>query len=171
MDDIASIRWRLFVAWLSAGLLPAPLCCALEPVAQVLPLARQNAAAVSSWLLALLAERRRRPAAPALSLDGAVLPLRPLEAGEVQPHVPWLLRELKAELVRLVALAVAPGPALAYCQPGWLEWEARYWALAVTLARLGQLYHSLERQQGSQPAQRLLAEVAGHVGQQVLEAA
>ncbi len=170
MYDMAHIRWRLFVAWLAsdcAGLLPALFC--LMPEGPVLPLARQNAAAVGSWVLALLAERGRRSARPRLTLKGEALPLHAFTAGDLSAQLPWLRRTLAAELLRLVQVTVAA--RITPCLPGWLEWEARYWALAVTLSRLGQLYGLLERERGREPAQQVLAEVAAQVWQQAVGAA
>ncbi len=94
---------------------------------------------------------------------------RPYEAEELRSDPPWLQDHLATELTRLVQLTSTP--ALAARQPGWLEWEQRYWALAVCLVRLGQLYAALERAQGSLPAQRQLEATATHIWQQMQQAA
>ena len=38
----------------------------------------------------------------------------------------------------------------------WVAWEVRYWALAVSLARMGQLYAALEQRQGRENATETL---------------
>ncbi len=174
MYDISRIRWLLFLVWLRSdcsGMLPGILHVTLGPVERLLHLARQVAAAVDHWLLALLVERQHGQPAAGISHRAAhrVDALqeewsRPFLAGEVRLDWPWLKGRLEAELLRLVRLTIAPSPAFAW--PGWLEWEVRYWALAMCLARLGQLYGMLERWQGREPAQDLLEEVARLIWQQ-----
>ena len=73
---------------------------------------------------------------------------------------------LEAELRRLVRLAEAPENAL--WRQGWLAWEVRYWALAVCLARIGQLYASLEHRQEPEQAQRLFKGALARVWHQAL---
>lgn len=78
--------------------------------------------------------------------------IKPKARTASSPSNKW---KLAAELSRLVRLVEAP-TSLIY-RSGWSPWEVRYWALVITLARIGQRYVVLARQPGSDPAQRLLA--------------
>jgi hypothetical protein len=60
---------------------------------------------------------------------------------------------LEAELLRLVRLLEAPTSR--FYRPDWPQWEVRYWALVITLARIGQHYQALARQPGKRPEERL----------------
>ncbi len=160
-------RWSCFVVWLDSGISgihPRTLRLTLGPVAALLPLARQVAGSLNGWLLALLAERARRglalrpgaqdlPEAEALAEDCCQQPYRRQEAERSAAWMRWLL---EAELLRLARLAEAPEEALR--RPDWLAWEVRYWALAVSLARLGQLYAALARREGRAAATEMLYE-------------
>jgi hypothetical protein len=153
-------RWRLFLVWLGvgvSGIHPWTLRLTLGPIAALLPLARQVAREVGPWLLAVLAERQRlgltltaagaRPEAGRLERESAQQLYRCREA---RRNPRWLGWRLAAEFVRLMRLAEAPETALV--RRDWLPWEVRYWALAVSLARLGQLYAELARRQGRDAA-------------------
>jgi hypothetical protein len=80
-------------------------------------------------------------------------PLTRAEAGRESST--WAAWRLEAELLRLVRLVEAPTPAL--YRADWPEWEVRYWAIVITLARIGQRYALLTRQPGIDPQARLLA--------------
>ena len=161
------IRWRAVVSWLRcgfSGITPAILWQQCGPVGWALPLARQVAEAVGPWLLSLLEERQRRQSA-ALVVAADEVRLRLWSAEDVQHEPSWLAGALAADLWRLVRLV---GTLHLPTRTDWLEWEVRYWALAVTLARLGQVYGVLERVQGSQAAQQTLLDLAAQVRQQAL---
>jgi hypothetical protein len=153
--------WQSFGDWLNAGApgaLPWLLFLALGPVWRVVPLARQTAEALGPWLLALL-EARQRAGLP-LPDDGDTLhqdiQARPLTRAEAErERASWAQWRLEAELLRLVRLVEAP-TSLLY-RSGWSEWEVRYWALVITLARIGQLHTLLARQPEGQPISHLLA--------------
>ncbi len=51
----------------------------------------------------------------------------------------------------------------------WLAWEVRYWALAVSLARIGQLYAKLEQRQGREAATETLHAALRRTWSQALE--
>jgi hypothetical protein len=158
-------RWRSFLVWLGtgvSGIPPFTLRLTLGPVAALLPLVRQIAREVGPWLLALLQERQRLGLALAagdastaamLECDSAQQLYR---CGEARRNPRWLGWLLGAELARLARLAEAPESAL--LRLDWLTWEVRYWALAVCLARLGQLYAELARRQGHEAATQALEE-------------
>ncbi len=177
--DVSRIRWLLFVAWLDsglAGMLPTLLCLTPGLVRRLLSLARQVAAAVGPWLFALLTEYQQRQArgakvskrSPAITLREEDLRQQPFAAGELRQEPSWLQQMAEAELARLFRLTAA---ARLTSRPGWLEWETRYWALAVSLVRLGQLYAALEHEQGSLPAGHLLEEGAARIWNQTLDIA
>ena len=161
------IRWRAVVSWLRcgcSGILPATLWQQFGPVGWALPLARQVAEAVGPWLRSVL-EARQRWGGPALVVVADEVRLRLWAAEDVEPAPAWLASALAADLWRLVRLV---GALHLPARTGWLDWEVRYWALAVTLARLGQVYHLLERAQGRQAAQQIMLDLAGQVRQQAL---
>jgi hypothetical protein len=58
-------------------------------------------------------------------------------------------------LLRLVRLVEAPMTLL--YRRDWPQWEVRYWALVVTLARIGQHYATLARLPGNKSRLHLLA--------------
>ncbi len=166
MQASSQERWRSFLVWLSAsvsGVDSLTLRQTLGPVAALLPLVRQIAGQIGPWLLALLQERQRlglaltaadaRANAARLARDSARQLYR---CGEARRKPCWLGWLLGAELVRLTRLAEAPETAL--LRRDWLPWEVRYWALAVCLARLGQLYGELARRQGREAATQALEE-------------
>ncbi len=169
--DVSRIRWLLFVAWLGSGvsgIWPETVQRLFGPVERLLPLARQVAAAVGPWLLALLDVQRQASevpeagGAPLLRVAKGDSQQRLFAAGELQRESSELEEALEAELARLVRLTAA---AYVPACPGWLAWEVRYWALAVCLVRLGQLYAALEQAQGSLAAQRALTGVAARIWQ------
>ncbi|HEY7355036.1 MAG TPA: hypothetical protein VH590_01175 [Ktedonobacterales bacterium] len=171
-------RWRVYVVWLSSGvsgILPDELRLTLGPVRASLPLARQVAETLGPWLAALLLARQQRGLPPLAAEDdwrlvGALpeeSPERPFERRALRRSAGWLKWLLEAELRRLVRLAEAPEPTLR--RRGWLAWEVRYWALAVSLARIGQLYAALEQKQPEQ-AERLFKGALALVWHQALHA-
>jgi hypothetical protein len=125
--------WLSFLTWLNGGalgILPGTLRLTLGPIWRLLPLARQVAEAISPWLLARLAERRRL-SSPAAGIDQALsrrlaadLDTRPLRIVDVRPDLSWLGRKLEVELARLIRLIEAPHDLVT--RPGWLPWLARY---------------------------------------------
>ncbi len=170
MSGTSKACWLAFTDWLEAGapgVPPATLRLAYGgSVWRLLPLARQSAAAVGPWLLALLAARQRAglvglagiEAAPAGSEAStwlaSDLQARPLGAAEQERQVGWAQWALEAELLRVIRLVEASSATLP--RPGWLAWETRYWALAVSLARLGQLYAELAQRVEGDPSDRWL---------------
>lgn len=157
-------RWRVYLVWLGSGISgirPDELRLTLGPVYALLPLARQVAETLGPWLAALMAARQSRRQVALTAEDEQELAealeeetrMRPFERGQAQQSAAWLKWLLEAELRRLVLLAEAPEGALR--RPGWLPWEVRYWGLAASLARIGQLYGALEQRQGIEQAQRL----------------
>ena len=161
------IRWHAVVGWLRcgfSGITPAILWQQCGPVGLALPLARQVAEAIGPWLLSIL-EERQRWGGPALGVAADEVRLRLWAADDVSQEASWLVSALAADLWRLVRLVgVLHLPA----RTGWLDWEVRYWALTVTLVRLGQLYPLLERGQGSQAAQQTLLDLAAQVRRRAL---
>ena len=183
-----------------SGILPDELRLTLGPVWALLPLARQVAVALGPWLGALLAARQRQGMAALTDVSERWLvqvleeetQARPIEgqgtrssagaratnasesAGAQHPQAlaavgaSWLKWMLEAELRRLVRLVEAPEDAL--WRQGWLAWEVRYWALAVCLARIGQLYAALEQRQEPGQALRLFKGALARVWQQALAA-
>ncbi len=153
--------WQSFGDWLNAGapgILPWTLFLALGPVWRVVPLAQQVAAALDPWLLSLLEARQR--AGLTFSNEWTVIQqdiqARPLTRAQAKrERASWAQWRLEAELLRLVRLAEAPTALLH--RSGWPEWEVRYWALVITLARIGQLHALLALQPESQPIPHLLA--------------
>ena len=152
--------WQSFLDWLDAGTSGTSsftLFLTLGQVWRLLPLARQNASALSPWLLSLLEARQQ--ARLAVSDEWAViqqdLETRPLTRAEAQrERSAWASWQLEAELLRLVRLVEAPMSS--FYRSGWLEWQVRYWALVITLARIGQRY-ALLAHQGTDPEEHLLA--------------
>lgn len=152
--------WQSFGDWLNAGapgILPWLLFLALGPVWALVPLAQQAAEALGPWLLALLEARQR--ANLALPDDADTLhqdiQARPFTRAQAQrERATWAQWRLEAELLRLVRLVEAPTTLLH--RSGWSEWEVRYWALVITLARIGQLHAVLARQPEGQPIPHLL---------------
>lgn len=127
----------------------------------LLPLARQVAGSLGPWLLALLAERERlglaRWAVGSAEQGAEVLAdidQQPCTRQEAQRGGRWLRWLLEAELLRLARLLEAPAAMMRRRE--WLGWEVRYWALAVSLACVGQLYAALERRQGREAATQTL---------------
>jgi hypothetical protein len=172
-------RWRVYVVWLGvgvSGILPDELWLTVGPVWRFLPLAWQVAEALGPWLAALLVAREQRGLAPLTveedwRLVGALpeeSPERPFERGALRRSGGWLRWLLEAELRRLVRLAEAPEETMR--RPGWLAWEVRYWALAVSLARIGQLYAALERKHPHEQAERLFKGALAVVWHQALQA-
>lgn len=169
--------WQSFVDWLSSGvsgIRPDELRLTLGPVYALLPLARQAAEALGPWLLSLLAECQRAgrvsipledewQAAKLLAEDAGT---RLLSQREARRPASWLIWLLEAELARLVE-----APTRLLYRPDWLASEVRYWALVVSLARLGQLYALLERRQGHEAAGQIWAGAAERVWQQATGAA
>ncbi|HEY7349883.1 MAG TPA: hypothetical protein VH599_16315 [Ktedonobacterales bacterium] len=169
---VSKACWLSFGDWLKGGApgtLPATLRLTLGPVWRLVPLARQSGEAVGPWLLSLLEARQR--AGLALPADRELiehdLQARPLTLAEAGREPSWAVWRLQAELLRLVRLVEAP-VSLLY-RSGWPQWEVRYWALVITLARITQLYAVLARQPGADPAERLLAS-AELVWQRALQA-
>ncbi len=158
---ISRACWLSFVDWLGSGL------AGVSP--RTVRLVQQSAEALSPWLLSLLAERAGQPA-PFPQDEGELAKLlmedmqaRPLTAAEAQRTTPWLGWLLEADQFRLPRLLEAP-MRLFYRQ-GCLAWEARYWALVVSLVRLSQGYGVLERRQGREAAAQAWAEAAARVQQ------
>jgi len=164
--------WLMFGDWLgngTPGLLPWMLLAALGPVWRRLPRARQSAEAVGPWLLSLLAAREQSgrayrdwTASSALADWGEdAWQARPLGTEEAEGGEAWLCWSLSAELQRLAWLVEAPFAWLK--RAGWPEAQVRYWALVASLARLGQVYAALARQQGEARASQMLAAAAEQV--------
>ncbi len=159
---VSKACWLSFLDWLGAGApgaLYPMLFFSLGPVWRLLPLARQSVEALGPWLLALL-EARQQADLP-FSVEWGViqqdLQTRPLTWTESDhERSAWERWRLEAELLRLVRLVEAP--MWQFARPGWSQWEVRYWALVITLARIGQRYAVLARQPGiTDPAERLLS--------------
>jgi hypothetical protein len=183
-----------------SGILPDELRLTLGPVRRFLPLARQVAETLGPWLAALILARQQRGLPPLAAEDdwwlaGALEdepPERPFERRALRRgtgaratngseraktrflQAPaavgagWLKWLLEAELRRLVRLAEAPEETLR--RPGWLAWEVRYWALAVSLARIGQLYAALARKRPPEQAEQLFKGALALVWHQALRA-
>jgi hypothetical protein len=153
--------WQSFLDWLDAGAAGTPsftLWLTLGPVWRLIPLARQTAAALGPWLLDLLDARQQ--ARLRFFDDWTViqqdLQMRPLTRAEGQREgASWAAWHLQAELLRLVRLVEAS--MTPFYRSGWLEWQVRYWALVITLARIAQRYALLARQGGTDPEEHLLA--------------
>ncbi len=179
MQGVFLARWRIYVVWLGSavsGIRPDELWLTLGPVWALLPLARQVAKALDPWLAALLTARQQRGRAALAAEEMQELMAvaaeetrqRPFERQASQRSAAWLKWLLAAELGRLVRLAEAPEAAMQ--RPGWLAWEVRYWALAVSLARIGQLYGALEERAGLEQAQHLCKSALALVWRQVMRA-
>lgn len=170
---VSKACWQSFLDWLDAGApgtLPSTLFFSLGPVWRLVPLARQSAEALGPWLLALLEARQR--AGLTLTDEWTViqhdLQARPLTQAEARrERAAWAEWHLQAELLRLLRLVETPTDS--FYRSGWPQWEVRYWALVITLARIGQRYALLARQPGTEPAERLLTS-AEVVWQQALQA-
>jgi hypothetical protein len=170
---IAKARWMSFLDWLEANAMctpPADLWQTLGPVWRLVPQARQAAEALGPWLVSLLEARQRarlaqRIAPEVTARDLEARPLTRAEAGQISAA--WTAWRLEAELARLARLVETPGEHLS--RFGWVEWEVRYWALVITLARIGCQYALLARQPGPAPAERLRA-CAETVWQQTTQA-
>lgn len=166
------ILWTLFGDWLAAGapgVLPETLRQMLGPVWRRLPLARQMLWALGPWMLVMLRARERGPAvnaSVAARWGEEALRLRPFVTGEMSLEVAWLIEMLVWELGRLVWLA--EGAPLPEEWDGWLEWLMRYWALAIALMRIGQLYDALSQEQDKAWAGRVLARAMRQVWSQAV---
>lgn len=158
---ISKACWQSFGDWLNAGTpgtLPFMLLWTLGPVWALAPLARQAAEALGPWLLSLLEARQQaRLALPAAAeVLARDLLARPLTRAEAErERASWAQWRLEAELLRLVRLVEAPMERMH--RADWPQWEVRYWALVITLARIGQMYAVMARQPEGQPARHLLA--------------
>jgi hypothetical protein len=164
-------RWRVYLVWLGSGvsgILPDELRLTLGPVWRFVPLARQVAEALFPWLAALLLARQGQGLAPLAGTLEEETRTRPLEEEATRRGAGWLKWLLEAELRRLVRLVEAPEEAMR--RPDWLPWEVRYWALAVCLARIGQLYGALGRGSDAEQAQRLFKGALALVWHQMLRA-
>jgi hypothetical protein len=172
-------RWLGFLVWMRSGVSgihPLTLRQTLGPIAGRLPQARQVAGSLNRWLLAVLAERQRlglvvtagdeQEEADLLAEDSTQQPYR---WREMEQQERWLRWRLVAEVLRLVRLAEAPEEALR--RPDWLAWEVRYWAQAVSLARIAQLYAALEGRQGREGATSALEEALALARRQATSAA
>jgi hypothetical protein len=168
-------RWRVYVVWLGvgvSGIRPEELRQTLGQVRAFLPLARQVAVALGPWLAALLAARQEHGLAAGTFAAEHGLPglretrARPFEGQATRGSAGWLKWLLEAELRRLVWLAEAPEERVQRLD--WLTWEVRYWALAVCLARIGQLYGALEQKHEPEQAQRLFKGALALVWHQAL---
>jgi hypothetical protein len=161
---VSKACWLSFLDWLGAGpgIVPSSLFFSLGPVWRLLPLARQSAEALGPWLLALLETRQQAGLAfsnawAIIQQDLQACPLTQQEAHHERAS--WAQWRLEAELLRLVRLVEAP--MWQFARPDWPQWEVRYWALVITLARIGQRYAVLARQPGiTNPAAHLLASAA-----------
>ncbi len=170
MRPTPTVYWLSFLDWLSSGVwgvLPFTLHATLGPVGLVLPLARHVAQALGPWLLTRLAERLTPPP-PTAGIDPALarrlaadLDARPLRVVEVRPDLSWLGRKLEVELGRLTRLIEAPSEG--FCRPDWLAWEVRFWALVISLTRIGQLYFALERLHSPQVAEQVFWQVMENI--------
>ncbi len=166
-------RWRVYMVWLGSGvsgILPNELRLTLGPVRALLPLARQVAETLAPWLAALLEARQRAGLAfsnewTVIQSDLEAWPLTRAQTRRVRAS--WAQWWLEAELRRLIRLAEAPEALMR--RRGWLPWEVRYWALAVSLARIGQVYAALEQRQPEE-AERLFKNALARVWRQALRA-
>ena len=153
--------WQSFLDWLdegTSGTSSFTLFLTLGQVWRLVPLAHQSAQALGPWLLSLLEARQR--AGLTFSDEWAViqqdLETRPLTRAEAQcERSAWAQWRLEGELLRLVRLVEAPMSS--FYRSGWLEWQVRYWALVITLARISQRCAILARQPGIDLEGRLLA--------------
>jgi len=170
--------WLSFGDWLAGGapgMLPWMLLAALGPVWLLLPRARQGAEALGPWLLALLAARERAGrSCREATVNGQdarwceqAWQARPFTQAEAQHEASWLQWGLEAELLRLVWLVEAPCAWLK--RDGWPESQARYWALVVSLARVGHIYAVLARRLGRERATQMLEEAVEQVWQRAAE--
>jgi len=168
MHSLWNTRWLSFLPWIDVGV-PG----ALSRAAQVLSVsagsrlrqARQAARLAGSWLVALVATLRRVGQArrEARSYEWAAwllagMHICPFAPEQTRWRNAWLLWLLEAEMQRLARLIAAP--EMQARRPDWLPAEVRYWALAATLIRLGQVYIMLENWQGEEQAQRILKRTA-----------
>jgi hypothetical protein len=171
--SISKACWRSFQDWLEGGAVGTPsttLRLTLGPVWWFLPQARQAAQALGPWLMSLLEARQQARLArdarrDTVEDDVLARPLTRAEAAKMGSA--WGSWRLEAELLRLVRLVEAPGDWL--YRPDWPQWEVRYWALVITLARIAQHYAALARQPGSRAAEQWLAS-AENVWQQAARA-
>jgi hypothetical protein len=170
MGNFSLIRWVCFRPWLEAGgpgALPRQVQATFGPVGAYLPLARQVAASVDAWLLALCQQRQRTGLALRMAQDGAWLAAlrqdmqaRLAPSAQVQRQHTWLGWRMEAELLRLVRLL--EGPEM---EQEVQLWDERFWALAASLIRLGQAYQALVEAQGEAQAQRSYREAAARAWQ------
>jgi hypothetical protein len=159
--NLAKACWRSFGDWLEGGTpggLPVTLRLWLGPVWCFVPQARQVAVALDPWLVALLEARQRAGLAgqgawEVLQRDLEARPLTRREAAQI--GTAWAGWRLEAEFLRLVRLVEAPTDW--FSRSGSPEWEVRYWALVIALARVGQHYAVLACQPEGNPAERLRA--------------
>jgi len=179
MRGWSKVCWLSFGDWLAGGtpgMLPWMLLPVLGPVWLLLPRARQGAEAVGPWLLELLAARERNgqayrdwTASAALAAWGEkAWQARPFSPAEAPDGAAWLRWGLSAELQRVVWLVEAPFAWLK--RAGWPEAQVRYWALVASLARLGQVYELLARQQSADQARLLLEAAAEQVWREAVGA-
>jgi hypothetical protein len=168
----------VYVAWLGSGvsgIRPEEVRRTVGPVWALLPLARQVAQALGPWLAALLAARQGRGLAALSAEDEQEVAevfaeetrLRPFERQEAWRSDAWLGWLLVGELRRLAQLAEAPEATMR--RPGWLAWEVRYWALAVSLVRIGQVYGALEQREGVEAAQGIFKGALARVWRQAVQ--
>ncbi len=157
--NISKACWQSFLDWLAGGApggVPFPL--RREPVWWLAPQVRQVAGAVSPWLVGLLEARQRAGLVgcgdqEVLQRDLEVRPLTWAEAAQIGSA--WASWRLEAELARLVRLVEAPTDW--FYRTGSAQWEVRYWALVMALARLAQQYALLARQPEGRAVERLHA--------------
>jgi hypothetical protein len=176
----STYRWEDFVNWLNAGFLgPIPTPHLSEPRWQRLPsaLVCQMARDANTWLLTVLAERQQRGLTWNEATDGPLLVGQVqawlIEASEAVLQASWLSCRIEEEMRRLIRLLEAPDRAFQVFTGGapWGQpWEQRWWALAIGLVRISQLYAALEQVSSETAATTYLRAAAARVRQQVTQA-
>ncbi len=177
----STYRWEDFCNWLDAGFLgPIP---PYDPLTQAwlrLPLApvRQMAQNATTWLLTVLAERQQRGLTWQEASDGpplaAHLAARLIEASEALLQVDWLVYQVEQEMRQFIRLLEAPDRVFHVSGGGRLvgqPWEWRWWALAIGLARVCQLYAALGQVSGGRQAVEEMRAAAARVRQRVTQTA